>query len=250
MFVHGEMLIRSWRQQGIEDALAVYFEILRLNIHDNQGARYLIPGLYMWLGRNQEAYDFLKGWALQAAGKPETKQIEDPSLMYLHVKNADPTEGVDLWTGRFLQLAFTSSIQLLKARLVIGLDLLLEYIKALPQGAPAASPREILASVRGQYCDDIIERLAETFVDADSIIKKRDEINKQMMELFAATGTYNEHFWPMMLQPEERDFSTRSMGYTYGSREEAHLAFKYTYPAWCETPMALESVRATMAGRE
>ncbi|KAG7288460.1 hypothetical protein NEMBOFW57_004812 [Staphylotrichum longicolle] len=245
-----EMLIRSWRQQGIEDALAVYLEILRLNINDNQGARFLIPALYMRLGRNQEAYDFLKGWALHAAGRPETKELENPSLMYLHVKNADPTEGVDLWTGRFLQLAFMSSIQLLKTRLGMGLDLILEYRKALPPGAPIASPREILADVHGPYCGDIIERFAESLVNEDAITKKRDEVDEQLADLFVATAKYNEHFWPMMLQPAERDFSTRSLRYTFGSREEAHLAFTYTYPAWCETPMALETLRATVTARK
>ena len=50
----------------------------------------------------------------------------------------------------------------------------------------------------------------------------------------------------MMLQPEERAFSTGPEMYTPGSHEEARLAFSYTYCAWCETPMAIEMIRASV----
>jgi hypothetical protein len=255
LFLHGEMLIRSWRQQGIEDALAVFLEILRLNSGDNQGARFLIPSLYLRLGRNQEAYDFLKAWALQHTDRPEVKQLEDPSLAYLHVKNADATEDVELWTGNrgFLQLPFLSSIQLIKTRLLIGLEHLREFRRGLPQGAPVPPAGEILAAVRGKYCDDIFERMPEVLADEASIVKKQEEINQQLKDLFVAAGTYNKYFWPMMLQPEERDFSTGPQMYMPGSHEEAHLAFSYTYCAWCETPMAIEMIRASvlaLAGEE
>jgi hypothetical protein len=247
LFEHGEILVRSWRQQGIEDALTIYLKLLKLNTVDNQAARYLVPALYIRLGKNQEAYDFLKGWGLQFRGKPEAKQLDEPSKAYLHVKNADATEEVELWTGsRFLDLAFVSSLQLIKVRLLLGLQHLLQARAELPQGSPMPPVREILADVRGKYCDDILDRIPEIFADDASIVKKQGELNEQLKELFIAVDKYNKHFWPMMLQPEERDFASGSQMYTHGSRQEAHLAFSQTYPAWCETPMAIGMIRAAV----
>ena len=250
MFVHGEMLVRSWRQQGIEDALALYLDVLQKNTTDNQGVRHHIPALYMRLGRNQEAYDFLKAWGLQFMGRPEASAPNDARPAYQRLKNADPTEAVDLWTGQFLDLALASSVLLVKVRLLFGLQLLLEFKEGLPHGAPVPPARDILADVGSKCCDDIFDRMPEEFADVASITKKRDEINGQLEELFVAIGKYNKHFWPMMLYPEERDFSSRSQGFIPGSREEAHLAFTCTYSAWCETPMALQTVRASFTAGE
>ncbi|KAJ4286872.1 hypothetical protein N0V88_007886 [Collariella sp. IMI 366227] len=47
-------------RQGIEDALNLYLSLLRPDHDDRQGARFLIPVLYIRLGRDQEAYDFCK----------------------------------------------------------------------------------------------------------------------------------------------------------------------------------------------
>ncbi|EAQ83175.1 hypothetical protein CHGG_10993 [Chaetomium globosum CBS 148.51] len=247
LYEHGEMLVRSWRQQGIEDALAVYLKLLRLNTSDNQAARHLIPALYIRLGRNQEAYDFVKGWGLQFRGRPEAKDLE-PNQGYPHVKDADATEEVELWTGgRFLDLSFVSSLQLIKVRLLLGLQHLLQARAGLPEGAPMPSAREVLAEVRGKYGEDILDRMPEVFADEASIVKKQGELNEQLKELFTAVDKYNKHFWPMMLQPEERDFTTGSQMYTHGSREEAHLAFSQTYSAWCETPMAIGMIRAAVS---
>ncbi|KAH6846995.1 hypothetical protein B0I37DRAFT_135565 [Chaetomium sp. MPI-CAGE-AT-0009] len=248
---HGEILIRSWRQQGIEDALTVYLKLLQLNTVDNQAARFVVPALYMRLGLNQEAYDFLKGWGLQFRGRPEAKQLDEPSQAYLHVKNADATEEVELWTGsKWLELAHVSSLLLIKVRLLLGLQHLLEFraqaAAHLPQGSPMPSPREILANVRGTYCDDILERMSEVVADDASIVKKQEELNEQLKDLFVAIDKYNKHFWRMMLEPEERDFSTGTLMYQLGSREEAHVAFSHTYPAWCETPMAIGMIRAAV----
>ena len=202
--------------------------------------------MYIRLGRNQEAYDFLKGWGLQFRGRPEAKELP-PNQGYPLVKDADATEEVELWTGgSILDLAFVSSLQLIKVRLLLGLQHLLEARAGLPQGTPITSARQALEDVRGKYCDDILDRMPEVFADEASIIKKQEELNQQLKELFIAVDQYNKHFWPMMLQPEERDFTSGSQAYTHKSREEAHLAFSQTYPAWCETPMAIGMIRAAV----
>jgi hypothetical protein len=246
VYEHAEILVRSWRQQGIEDALAVYLKLLKLNTGDNQAARYMVAVLYIRLGRNQEAYDFLKGWGLEFRGRPEAKECP-PSQGYSPAKDADATEEVELWTGgSIMDLAFVSSLQLIKVRLLLGLQHLLQARTDLPPGTPITSARQVLEDVRGTYCDDILDRMPEVWADQASIVKKQEELNEQLRELFIAIDKYNKHFWPMMLEPEERDFSSGSQAYLHGSREEAHLAFSQTYPAWCETPMAIGMIRAAV----
>ncbi len=230
LFAQGEMLIRSWRRQGIEDALDLYLELLRLNKPDNQGARFLIPALYVRLGRDQEAYDFCKAWGLHFKGL--AKEFDDPNLAYLHIKDADAIEAVDLWTDKFIQLTHATAVLSVKVRLLQGLQAVQQFKAALPAGAPVPSAQKLLAAVRNRYCGDILERRPELIADDDSIAKNIGDIADQMVDLFIATGTYNTPLWPMVLDPEERDFSPGPVGYTHGSPEEAHMAFMYTYPAW------------------
>lgn len=241
LFVHGETLIRSWRRQGIEDALTVYLDLLRLNKGDNQGSRFLIPGLYLRLGRDQDAYDFCKGWVLQFKGKVD--ESIDSNAAYLHTKNADAIEGVDIWTGKHLDLTHAACVQLIKVRLLLGLQAVQQFKAARPAGAPALSPQELLAAVREHYCGDILERKPELIADDEAIDKTLGNIADQIGDLFQATGTYNKHFWPMILDPEEKDFSTGPMAYTFGSEQEAHNTFMHVYGAWAETPRAIEGVR-------
>ncbi|KAL2127663.1 hypothetical protein VTI74DRAFT_10334 [Chaetomium olivicolor] len=176
IFVQAETLVRSWRRQGIEDALDAYLKLLRLDRSDRQGARFLIPALYLRLGRDQEAYDFSKGWAYQFRGTAEAKQLEDPDQAYLHVKDADATEGVELWTGsNFMQLPFVSSVALVKMRLVLSLEYVRDARSKIPAGSPVPSVKEILDPVRGDWCGDIIERLpVEVFASDSSMLEKRE----------------------------------------------------------------------------
>ncbi|KAL2019152.1 hypothetical protein VTK56DRAFT_10024 [Thermocarpiscus australiensis] len=241
--MYAEVLTRSWRQQGIEDALSVYLNMLRLNNGDNQGARYIIPGLYIRLGRDQKAYDFLKYWGLQF------NSALDPDQTFLGIQGADATEGVDLWTGKYLFLTHAVCVQLIKVRLLIGLQSV-QRVKASSPGKYARmSGAEILDELRDQlrpFCGDILERTPEVLGDDDLIAKKLDGIYDQINKLFTAVSNYNKYFWPMLMQPEEKDLSFEPQMYTPGSPEEARNTIIQTYPAWCETPGAIEGVRNVM----
>lgn len=51
-FQHGELLFRSWRQQGIEDALPVFMGLIRYDRADREGCRQVISSLLLRLGRD------------------------------------------------------------------------------------------------------------------------------------------------------------------------------------------------------
>lgn len=243
----GELLIRSWRQQGIEDALAVYLELLRLNKGDNQEARRVIPGLYLRLGRDQDAYGFCKAWGLKFKGV--TNELGDPDLAYMHpdIKNSDALEGVDLWTGKFMDLTLAACVQLVKIRLLLGLQAVKQFKAALPAGAPVLSPQQLLAAVPTRYRGDILERRPELIADDDTIDMNIGIVAEQVTDVFGATGQYNKTLWVMLMEPEPRDFENGPMIYTHGSPQEAHNTFMNIYPAWAETPKAIDVLRSTVS---
>ena len=137
---------------------------------------------------------FCTAWALQHTDKPEVKPLEDPNLACLHVKNADATEtsssGPAAAGTYSSHLSRACRLQLIKARLLIGLEHLREFRAGLPLGAPVPSVGEILADVRGKYmyCDDIFERRPEVFADEHSIVKKQKEINQRSRTSSSPSG--------------------------------------------------------------
>ncbi|KAK4127870.1 hypothetical protein N657DRAFT_566773 [Parathielavia appendiculata] len=240
---YGELLVRSWRRQGIEDALEVYLKILQLNRGDNQGVRDLIPALYIRLGRDQEAYDFLKYWGLQFNNKLDKEQP------FLGVKRADAFEDVELWTGKSLYLTHAVSVLLIKIRLLIGIQSV-QRMKAWKaskgEDVAAMSGAEVLDWLRDDlrpFCGDIFERAPEVLGDDALLEQTLSEVVDRISALFQAINRYNKYYLATLLNPEESDFESEVVGYTLGSEEEAKLAFKRTYSAWCETEGAIKGLR-------
>lgn len=72
---------------------------LRLCRNDKLGARDIVPHLLLWLGRDQEWYDFLKWWATiddkdHYNGRDDRN---DATLPYLDIHGADPFEPIDMF---------------------------------------------------------------------------------------------------------------------------------------------------------
>ncbi|KAK4233109.1 hypothetical protein C8A03DRAFT_19743 [Achaetomium macrosporum] len=244
VYNYGELLVRSWRRQGIEDALDVYLRLLQLNQADQQSVRDLIPSLYIRLGRDQEAYDFLKYWGLHSHDLLETEQP------FLGVKNADAYEGVELWVHEDLPLAQAISVLLIKIRLLIGIQSV-KRMKAWKasqgENVAAMSGREVLDWLRDDlrpFCGDIFEREPEVLGDDALLEEKLSTVADHVTTLLTAITSYNKHFLAILLSPEEADFGSERTGFhPPGSETEARLAFMRTYSAWCETDGAIQGVR-------
>jgi hypothetical protein len=248
MSKYGELLIRTWRRQGIEDALSVYVKLLHLNPTDQQDIHDIVPALYIRLGRDQEAYDFLKYWGLKSNDSlPE----EQP---FLGIKNADVFEGVDLWVGEHLQLTQASNVLLIKIRLLIGIQ------SVQRMRAHKASQGEDVAAMSGAavldwlrddlrpFCGDIFERTPEVLGDDALLERKLSDVADDIMALFSAIHRYNIYFVAMLINPEEEDFGSERMGFhAPGSETEARLAFMRTYSAWCETDGAIQGLRNVLS---
>ncbi|KAM7191938.1 hypothetical protein V8F20_009062 [Naviculisporaceae sp. PSN 640] len=243
-FLHGEMLIRSWRQQGIEDAAKLYMDILKLDRGDHQGCRQLIPGLLIRLNRDQECYDFLKWWAAT-----DDKYLIDPNYPFLDIKDADATDVEDvkkLWckaeNRSFGNLFHLAALLLLMARLHWGFN----ELNNVHDEHPGLSNEEILAKVKLEYPGDILDRRTDLLTDTEKASKAWGDVEGSMKKIMNKINDVNEHYLPMILYPGPAEFNAGPTPYTFGSEEEARLAFSYTFNAWMESREAMKILHDEM----
>lgn len=240
-YAYAEILIRSWREKGIEDSLEVHREVLRLDREDRQGVRRVIPGLLVRLGKDQEAYDFCK-W-FQSVG-PEF-DWNDVRMPMLTLKDQDPTEEVEIWTkegGLWLALDQAATVVLIKMRLMASLqDALM-----LRERRPDLSVEAVLAAVKESNAGDVLERHVEWLADVGTIKARMEALAEGLEGLYNAIGRYNKDYWRMILQPGQKELNEMPGPYTAGSRDEAHIAMMHTYSAWVESPSAIPALRGML----
>ncbi|KAK1826443.1 hypothetical protein QBC39DRAFT_21233 [Podospora conica] len=243
-YLHSEMQLRSWRQQGVEDAVDNYMGSMDLDRGDSQGIRFVVPWLFLRLGRDQQCYDFCKFW--QRSFKGETSSdCRDLSVPFLDIDGADATEPVDLWTSsQFTPLAHISLLYLLKFRLRQGL----EAVKTCMAANPGLSPQDVLVKIRTEYCGDILEKRPDLITDSDAVNAAMEKLDAQISCLFLASHKINEHYFKLLVKPTNRALTYLPMAYTPGSVEEAEYVFMISYSAWAESPESIQSLR--VAGRD
>ncbi|CVL03895.1 uncharacterized protein FPRN_11972 [Fusarium proliferatum] len=77
--------------EAVEIAFRESLEMLRLCRGDNLSVRSQVPGLYLRLGRDQEAYDFIKWYAMKGGSNYDWR---DMSLPFLDLQGEDAFEAV------------------------------------------------------------------------------------------------------------------------------------------------------------
>ncbi|KAF2161582.1 hypothetical protein M409DRAFT_27977 [Zasmidium cellare ATCC 36951] len=102
-------------REGVQSALDLALGNLKLCRGDNMGTRSLIPALMIRLGKDQEAYDFIKWY--ETSGN-------DMSLPYLNLHDEDVFENPEAALGdrKFGDLANQSCLALIKFRLLSDLQ--------------------------------------------------------------------------------------------------------------------------------
>jgi hypothetical protein len=112
-----EALVKIKTKHAVQAALNHLLDVLRLCRGDNMGVRDLVPALFLRLGKDQQCYDFVKWWATTA--QDSHYNWGDTSAPYLHPKDEDVFEPIDLFTGRFTDLTHAVSVTLMKIRLLL-----------------------------------------------------------------------------------------------------------------------------------
>ncbi|KAH6974353.1 hypothetical protein BKA56DRAFT_689905, partial [Ilyonectria sp. MPI-CAGE-AT-0026] len=239
----GDSLLNGFSTIGdpidaVQTTLDHFLDMMRLCRGDNLGLRNIIPGLFIRLGRDQEAYDFAKWYV--TGGDESNYNWGDIDLPFLDLKGANVLEPPGrMWTGEYIELSHAVAVTLVKVRVLLDLQAIQNATRAFT----GAIPQEIIDLIRGQLVSNVVESrpylLKASMEETTSLI---EAIKQQVRDLHLAIDENNYHFWPIFLADPISDVS-RPNEYSPGSREEAILILCYTYPAWAETPGAVELIR-------
>ena len=111
--------------EAVEAALGHALEMLRLCRGDNQGVRSYVSALYLRLGRDQEAYDFINWYATVPDEKYEWYNTDLP---YPDLHNQDAFEPV-FENTYYYNVAFTVALTLIKTCLMKDLESLQDFLQ-------------------------------------------------------------------------------------------------------------------------
>ncbi|KAF7561032.1 hypothetical protein G7046_g3102 [Stylonectria norvegica] len=228
---------------GYVDAVQVSLDhlkdMLRLCRGDNMGVRQLIPALYIRLGRDQEAYDFVKWYSTVKSDY----DWGDMDLPFLDLKGEDALESpTGMWVkDRWLDLAFSVAVTLIKVRVLLDLQALQNATRALR----GTVPQEIIEIIRGQLVGGVVEsRLEILLADTAETSRIVTTIKGQIKDLYKSIDKYNTHFWPSILYNPGPAVAASPEIYSAGTKSESNLVVGYSYASWAETPGALEMAKA------
>ncbi|KAF4335869.1 hypothetical protein FBEOM_10294 [Fusarium beomiforme] len=221
--------------EAVEIALNHSLDLLRLNRGDNQGVRSQIPALYLRLGRDQEAYDFIKWYAVKGDSKYDWRDV---SLPFLDLHDEDAFEAVN--EEPHYNVSFQMALTLLKIRLMKDLESLQGFLQKNPN-----------ASGEARYDYLVEEAMSDILLKRPDIVARDDyrdliaELRRQVIQLYKKVKQQNQHIWPGIENPNLYAYDVPTM-YSLGSREEAVLIFRQSWYSWSETEPAISFIRGVI----
>lgn len=241
--VMDEILGHFRNADAVGAALDHLTDMLRLcGEGDDLGLRNIMPALYLRLGRDQACYDFLRWWATE--GRREEVDDDDygwddfdaTAQPYLDVRGADVFESPRLLK---LELGSAACVMLIKVRMLLDLEHMLNATRAF-QGA---APQEIIDAIRGQALVSSVVAARRDIIQAS--VERTEELWKlvygQVMILFKLITAYNPNFWRKLVDPHSGR-EGRPNAYEPRSEEEIYVMVMYNCEAWRETPGAIEVI--------
>ncbi|KAI1495924.1 hypothetical protein F5X99DRAFT_94947 [Biscogniauxia marginata] len=220
--------------EAAQTALDHCLETLDLCRGDNLGIRSQVPALYLRLGRDQEAYDFMKWYSV---GPTSTYDWGDMSLPFLNLRAEDAFEHFEHRAGGFFEVSFLTAMICLKIQLLLDIKMLDRCIKK--HGNQAYEKK--MEWVREDAMSDILYKRPD-------IVEKSDyagiiaDLEDQVTKLCANIKKRNKHYLPGLHHPERYSHALPA-AYTMGSPEEVNLAFRETWYMWSECAPALEVIK-------
>lgn len=219
--------------EAVEAALANLLDMLRLCRGDNMGVRSHIPALYLRLGRDQEAFDFLK-WYADASPEFDWNDVEKPML---DVKGADAFAPVEVErSGLGMDLSFKLALLLVKARLFVDVSLLEGFLQKLGKDAPA----DKMEIVEEEAMTDILPNRRD-IVDSSDYTSIMAGLRRQMVDIYTDIMKHNKYIIPGLENPA-RYSAAQPRAYTRGDEGEAILAYRNSWYSWAECPTVLQQI--------
>ncbi|KAF6830126.1 MYND finger [Colletotrichum plurivorum] len=227
---------------GVERAVEHELDMLRLCRSDNMGIRNMAPHLLLRLGRDQEAYDFLKWWA--TTGNEGDYDWGDMSHPHLNLKGENAFEKVEgFFDSRYGSLNHKLVATLLKIRLWLEL----RDVRNADIALRDALPRELLDMIKTRVVrSDVVARRQDLIEHTDRAGPEMRALQKQIRTMINAVRLNNEFMLPRLFAPNV-DWNRSPQSYSMGSREEAQLTLNYCYLAWAETPGAIDVAKKALA---
>lgn len=216
--------------EAVDAALANLLDMLRLSRGDNMGVRSQVPALYLRLGRDQEAYDFLKWYAQDY----DWGDVDQP---FLDVRGADPFEPIDVEkSGISIDLSLKVALLLLKSRLFVDVSLLEGFLQKLGDKAP----QDRMEIVREECMSDTMLNRRD-IVDAADYAPIMVSLRQQMVAIYNNIKKHNKYIIPALENPSR--YSHSQIGpYMLGDESEAVMAFRYSWYSWVECPSVLQQI--------
>ncbi|QLI63649.1 uncharacterized protein G6M90_00g002010 [Metarhizium brunneum] len=223
----------------VQMSLDHLLDMMRLCRSDNLCLRKLIPGLYIRLGRDQDAYDFMK-WYATTGQKTDYNwgNMEEP---FLDTKDADVLEApVKSWKGRVLDPNHVVAVVLIKVRIMLDLQVI-QNARIADRGD---NPEETIKIIGGKLVSPIISSRAESLLaEPQETARLAGKIKKQIKQLYDAVGSYNRHFWDLLVEDPDCGVLRRPASNPPQSKNEAIEVVKYSYASWYKTPGAVSVLR-------
>ncbi|KAI2466434.1 hypothetical protein F4781DRAFT_405780 [Annulohypoxylon bovei var. microspora] len=246
MFARHEListLLNIKTGEAVEEALNHCLDMLRLNPGDNQGIRSHVAGLFLRLGRDQEAYDYIK-WQ-GTIGAASDYDWNNPGSTYLNLHDEDAFEPVSDFAKKISDLSTLVCLVNFKVRLLLDIKVLDKESKK-PGNRNASYDKKMEWVREHVVCEalykrrDIIERSEWTDIIAS--------LQSQAKEVFDIVNDRNKYYWPALRSPD-RYAAALPVPYSPGSPQEINIVFRNTWYSWAESPPAIELVRTWRATR-
>jgi hypothetical protein len=222
--------------EACEAALGHCLEMLRLCRGDNMGVRSKVPALFLRLGRDQEAFDFIKWYAVNQKSYEGWFNTDYP---FLDLKGQDALKPLDTTAEKSLTLSMLSAVTLLKIRLMVDMKALRDEVKkAGAHGMTAKKKMEFLKE----------EARSDVLLSRPDIINRTDyddpvaDLEEQCNKMYAVVKKHNKFFWPALVNPDKYAAAIPEI-YSLGSEGETVLAFRESWYSWSETDAAISYIR-------
>ncbi|KAH6899509.1 hypothetical protein BKA70DRAFT_1115320 [Coprinopsis sp. MPI-PUGE-AT-0042] len=222
-------------RDSTQSCLDHLLDMLRLCRGDNIGVRDIVPGLFLRLRRDQDAYDFMKWYATE--GTSSTYDWGDMSLPFLNLSNEDVMEPVDDLFVSTYGFAHPIAVLLLKLRMLLDL-------KDLAASTILFQNDKINFDVAEKICNTVTTRSSvwttrNELLALDGIGYRIALLERQVAKLFDSIHKGNKHFWKGLMDHER--WIHHLVEYTTGgSAEEMAVLVQHNARSWIETEGALE----------
>lgn len=181
-------LCASGTLDGLQSALEHLMDMLRLCRGDNMGVRYSIPAMMLQLDRDQECYDFVKGW--ETIGRDKTYEVDEMDQPYLDIKDADVFENVDYLCREYGQVHWVSATLLLCLKLLVDIV----NLKRVRNVVTERLPSELWSRVDQYICrSSLSQRFAGNSYAELTAAQQR--LESHIRVLAEAASDLNEHIF-------------------------------------------------------